>query len=125
MRGDPSASPIKRSTELDARDAVLPVDRRDLLAGLLIDDDVETLKHPASRGLGRRRDRHTPALAAAGSPLLKFVAHHLWDLVRRRSGPSHGMPTELAEYLETRGLLRTDSPHAPTTARQRLERPAI
>lgn len=35
-----------------ALDAVLPYHRRDFLAGLLSDDDVETLRHLANEGIG-------------------------------------------------------------------------
>lgn len=38
---------IRRATELDALEAILPFNRRDQLAGLLTDDDVATLKHLA------------------------------------------------------------------------------
>lgn len=31
--------------------------------------------------------------------LLKFVAHHLWDPVRRESEPAHGMPAEVEAGL--------------------------
>jgi integrase len=134
----PSDAVLKRSTELDALDAILPLDRRDQLAEILTDDDVETLKHLASQGMGDNTLRALAsdlayleawAAAAIGTPLpwpapesllLKFVAHHLWDPVRRQSDTAHGMPAELAEHLKARGLLRTDGPHAPATVRRRL-----
>ncbi|RVI39969.1 integrase, partial [Sinorhizobium meliloti] len=95
----------RRAEELDALDAILPFDRRDQLAALLTDDDVATLKHLASEGMGENTLR---ALAsdlgyleawcqlATGAPLpwpapeallLKFVAHHLWDPVKRAEDP--------------------------------------
>ena len=43
---------LKRAEELDALDSILPFDRRDQLAELLTDDDVATLKHLASEGMG-------------------------------------------------------------------------
>lgn len=43
---------LRRVEELDALDAILPFDRRDRLAELLTDDDVATLKHLASAGMG-------------------------------------------------------------------------
>lgn len=43
---------LKRAEELDALDAILPFDRRDQLASLLTDEDVATLKHLASEGMG-------------------------------------------------------------------------
>lgn len=42
----------RRALQLDALAAILPMDRRDRLAELLTDDDVETLKHLAREGLG-------------------------------------------------------------------------
>ncbi|WP_208153766.1 site-specific integrase (plasmid) [Sinorhizobium medicae] len=128
----------RRAEELDALDAILPFDRRDQLAALLTDDDVATLKHLASEGMGENTLR---ALAsdlgyleawcqlATGSPLpwpapeallLKFVAHHLWDPVKRAEDPAHGMPAEVEAGLRAERLLRADGPHAPGTVRRRL-----
>ncbi|MDW9543837.1 integrase, partial [Sinorhizobium meliloti] len=97
----PSTPIASRAEELDALDAILPFDRRDQLAALLTDDDVATLKHLAQEGMG---DNTLRALAsdlgyleawcrlATGASLpwpapeallLKFVAHHLWDPVKR------------------------------------------
>ena len=42
----------RRALQLDSLAAILPMDRRDRLAELLTDDDVETLKHLAREGLG-------------------------------------------------------------------------
>lgn len=129
---------LKRAEELDALDAILPFDRRDQLAVLLTDDDVATLKHLASEGMG---DNTMRALASdlayleawcfcgTGSPLpwpapesllLKFVAHHLWDPVERTDNPEHGMPEDVAVALRVKGLLRSSGPHAPGTVRRRL-----
>lgn len=47
-----SRSIASRAEALDALDAILPFDRRDQLAALLTDDDVATLKHLASEGMG-------------------------------------------------------------------------
>ncbi|MDX0469232.1 site-specific integrase [Sinorhizobium medicae] len=128
----------RRAEELDALDTILPFDRRDQLAALLTDDDVATLKHLASEGMGENTLR---ALAsdlgyleawcqlATGSPLpwpapeallLKFVAHHLWDPVKRAEDPAHGMPAEVEAGLRAERLLRADGPHAPGTVRRRL-----
>src|SRR3546814_5007029 len=52
--------------------------------------------------------------------LLKFVAHHLWDLERKKSDPNHGMPEDVAANLREQGFLRTVGPHAPDTVRRRL-----
>ncbi|WP_081160667.1 site-specific integrase [Ensifer aridi] len=128
----------RRAEELDALDAILPFDRRDQLAALLTDDDVETLKHLASQGMGENTLR---ALAsdlgyleawcqlatstrlpwpAPESLLLKFVAHHLWDPVKRAEDPTHGMPADVEAGLRAERLLRTAGPHAPGTVRRRL-----
>ncbi len=128
----------RRAEELDALDAILPFDRRDQLAALLTDDDVDTLKHLAGQGMGENTLR---ALAsdlgyleawcrlATGSPLpwpapesllLKFVAHHLWDPAKRAEDPTHGMPADVEAGLRAERLLRTAGPHAPGTVRRRL-----
>jgi integrase len=128
----------RRALQLDALAAILPMDRRDRLAELLTDDDVETLKHLAREGMGENSLRALAsdltyleawADAAAGQPLpwpasealaLKFVAHHLRDPAKRDVDPRHGMPVEVAESLRAEGLLRSDGPHAPNTVRRRL-----
>ncbi|SDN17851.1 Site-specific recombinase XerD [Ensifer sp. YR511] len=129
---------LKRAEELDALDAILPFDRRDQLAVLLTDDDVATLKHLASEGIGDNTLRalasdlgylETLCQLATGTPLpwpapesllLKFVAHHLWDPVKRAADASHGMPSEVEAGLRSHRLLRADGPHAPETVRRRL-----
>ena len=129
---------LKRAEQLDALDAILPFDRRDHLATILSDEDVATLKHLAQEGMGENTLR---ALAsdlaylegwsqvATGAPLpwpapeallLKFLAHHLWDPVRREQDPGHGMPEEVSQALRQQGLLRSIGPHAPSTVRRRL-----
>ncbi|MFQ6180352.1 site-specific integrase [Sinorhizobium meliloti] len=134
----PSTPIASRAEELDALDAILPFDRRDQLAALLTDDDVATLKHLAQEGMGENTLR---ALAsdlgyleawcrlATGDPLpwpapeallLKFVAHHLWDPIKRSEDPNHGMPSEVEAGLRSDGLLRATGPHAPGTVRRRL-----
>jgi integrase len=131
-------SVVKRAEQLDALDAILPFDRRDQLAEILTDDDVETLKHLASEGMGNNTMRALASdlgyleawcLAATGSALpwpapesllLKFVAQHLWDPAKRQTNPEHGMPADLENTLRERGLLRTNGPHAPATVRRRL-----
>jgi hypothetical protein len=131
----PTDPVLRRAEELDALDAILPFGRRNQLAVLLTDDDVATLKHLAKEGMG---DNTLRALAsdlgyleawcglATGAPLpwpapeslaLKFVAHHLWDPIKRAEDPNHGMPAEVEIRLRTKGLLRADGPHAPDTVR--------
>ena len=128
----------RRAHQLDALAAVLPMDRRDRLAQLLTDDDVETLKHLARRPWARTRwgpwprtspiSRHGP-FAATGAPLhwpaaeatlLKFVAHHLWNPAKREAQRKHGMPQNVAESLREDRLLRSEGPHAPATVRRGL-----
>lgn len=134
----PSDAALKRSEQLDALDAILPFDRRDQLAAILTDDDVETLKHLASEGMGQNTMRAFASdlaylegwcLLATGNPLpwpapesllLKFVAHHLWDPARRAEDPGHGMPADVEEGLRAQGLLKSLGPHAPGTVRRRL-----
>ncbi|MDX0679892.1 tyrosine-type recombinase/integrase [Sinorhizobium medicae] len=136
--GSDSQAVHRRAEQLDALDAILPFDRRDQLAALLTDDDVATLKHLAQEGMGENTLR---ALAsdlgyleawcqlATGTPLpwpapepllLKFVAHHLWDPVKRAEDSAHGMPAEVEAGLRAERLLRSDGPHAPGTVRRRL-----
>ncbi|MBD2751222.1 tyrosine-type recombinase/integrase [Microvirga sp. BT688] len=129
---------LRRTNELDALAGILPSDRREALAALLTDDDVATLKHLAEEGMGANTLRalasdlgylESWALAATGLPLawpapeglaLKFLAHHLWDPVRRETDPGHGMPEIVAASLKAEGLLRVSGPHAPGTVRRRL-----
>jgi integrase len=129
---------LRRAEELDALDAILPFDRRDQLAAILTDDDVATLKHLATAGMGANTLK---ALAsdlayveawcglATGGPLpwpapeallLKFVAHHLWDPLERARDPGHGMPATVEAALREARLLKAPGPHAPATVRRRL-----
>jgi hypothetical protein len=128
----------RRALELDTLAAILPIDRRDGLAELLTDDDVEILKHLAREGMGENTLRALAsdlayleawALAATGAPLawpaaealaLKFVAHHLLDPGKREADDRHGMPADVGDALRANGLLRTKGPHAPDTVRRRL-----
>lgn len=51
-------SAIKRRAEtLDTIAAVLPMNRRDMLAGILTDEDVETLRHLVNEGMGEHAPR--------------------------------------------------------------------
>nr|CAD6435989.1 integrase [Rhizobium sp. Q54] len=127
-----------RAESLDTIAAVLPMERRDELAELLSDQDVETLRHLVNQGMGENTLRALASdlaylqawsLAANGSSLpwpapeallLKFVAHHLWDPERRVIDPQHGMPTDIEDRLRIQGFLRSTGPHAPDTVRRRL-----
>jgi integrase len=135
----PAADPeTRRALQLDALSAILPMDRRDRLAQILTDEDVDTLKHLAREGMGENSLRALASdlayleawsQAAMAAPLswptsealtLKFVAHHLWDPAKRESDPAHGMPSEVTAALVNSGALRVDGPHAPATVRRRL-----
>lgn len=127
-----------RAEQLDTIAAVLPIERRDELAELLTDHDVETLRHLVNEGMGDNTLRAITSdlayleawgLAATGSPLpwpapeallLKFVAHHLWDPQRRMADPDHGMPADVDHSLRSQGFLKAAGPHAPATVRRRL-----
>lgn len=128
----------RRAQELDTIAAVLPMERRDELAELLTDQDVETLRHLVNEGMGENTLRAlTSDLAylqawslaatkkslpwpAPEALLLKFVAHHLWDPAKRETDPEHGMPIEVDQNLRAQGFLKVTGPHAPDTVRRRL-----
>lgn len=128
----------RRAETLDTIAAVLPIDRRDKLAEILSDQDVETLRHLVNEGMGANTLRALTsdlayleawAIAATENPLpwpapeallLKFGAHHLWDPARRETDPEHGMPAEVDRALRDGGFLRSIGPHAPDTVRRRL-----
>jgi integrase len=142
MAKAPKASSLtgveRRAVELDTIASVLPIDRRDELAELLTDQDVETLRHLVNEGMGANTLRAiTSDLAyleawslaatkrslpwpAPEALLLKFVAHHLWDPQRRSSDPDHGMPADVGDNLRSQGFLKSTGPHAPSTVRRRL-----
>ncbi|WP_377295279.1 site-specific integrase [Rhizobium sp. SG2393] len=127
-----------RTETLDTIASVLPMDRRDALAALLTDQDIETLRHLVNEGMGENTLRALTSdlayleawsLAATGASLpwpapeallLKFVAHHLWQPEQREIDPGHGMPAEVEQSLRTQGFLRAPGPHAPDTVRRRL-----
>ncbi|NTA14275.1 tyrosine-type recombinase/integrase [Agrobacterium tumefaciens] len=128
----------RRAEELDTIASVLPMERRDELAELLTDQDIETLRHLVNQGMGDNTLRALTSdlayleawgLAATGHSLpwpapeallLKFVAHHLWDPQRRETDPDHGMPADVDENLRSQGFLKSVGPHAPATVRRRL-----
>lgn len=131
--GDPEPS-----DRLGALITVVSAERETLVAGVLSDDDLRTLKHLAKRGTPENSLRALTsdltyleawARAATGEPLpwpasealaLKFIAHHLYDREARAGDPGHGMPAAVVEALQARGLLRTDGPHAAATVHRRL-----
>ncbi|WP_188348499.1 MULTISPECIES: site-specific integrase [Rhizobium/Agrobacterium group] len=128
----------RRAGKLDTIAAVLPIERRDQLAELLTDQDVETLRHLVNQGMGDNTLRAMTSdlayleawgLAATGKSLpwpapeallLKFVAHHLWDPQHREADSDHGMPATVDEDLRSQTFLRSVGPHSPSTVRRRL-----
>ena len=128
----------RRIEHLDTIASALPMERRDELAELLTDQDVETLRHLVNEGMGDNTLRALTSdlaylqawsLAATGQSLpwpapeamlLKFVAHHLWDPEKRAHDPSHGMPWPVEQSLRDQRFLRAAGPHAPDTVRRRL-----
>ncbi|WP_320200765.1 site-specific integrase (plasmid) [Agrobacterium sp. rho-13.3] len=128
----------RRAEELDTIASVLPLDRRDELAELLTDQDIETLRHLVNTGMGANTLRALTsdlsylqawsiAATRASLPwpapealLLKFVAHHLWDPEKRENDPDHGMPHTVDQILRSQGFLKSAGPHAPDTVRRRL-----
>ncbi|PPJ49166.1 integrase [Rhizobium sp. KAs_5_22] len=138
MSSSSSRSIERRIETLDTIAAVLPIDRRDELAELLTDQDIETLRHLVNEGMGENTLRALTSdlaylqawsLAATGASLpwpapealaLKFVAHHLWQPEQRDIDPHHGMPAAIEQSLREQRLLRSSGPHAPDTVRRRL-----
>lgn len=127
-----------RAQQLHTIAAILPMNRRDMLAGILTDEDVETLRHLVNEGMGENTLRALTSdlayleawsMAATNTPLpfpapeallLKFVAHHLWRPQQREIEPDHGMPADVEQKLRQQGFLRVSGPHAPATVRRRL-----
>ena len=127
-----------RFTELNALAGVLPYHRRDALSALLSDADVATLRHLVESGMGANTLRALASdlaylerwcLAATGDPLpwpappaliVKFIAHHLYDPVKKESDATHGMPDDVMDQLKSIGALKTNGPHAPGTVKRRL-----
>jgi hypothetical protein len=105
----------RRAVELDTIASVLPIDRRDELAELLTDADIETLRHLVNEGMGANTLRaitsdlaYIEAWALATTKrslpwpapealLLKFVAHHLWDQDKRAKDPDHAARPKFSE----------------------------
>jgi integrase len=126
------------SDHLGALISVVSFERQDLVAELLTEADVKTLKHLARKGTPENSLRALTSdlayleawcLAATGTVLpwptpealaLKFIAHHLYDAEERKRDPDHGMPAEVEAALKDRNLLRTSGPQAPATVRRRL-----
>ncbi|SCX21324.1 site-specific tyrosine recombinase XerC [Agrobacterium sp. DSM 25558] len=128
----------RRAEELDTIASVLPLERRDELAELLTEQDIDTLRHLVNAGMGANTLRALTSdlayleawgLAATGKSLpwpapeallLKFVAHHLWDPKKRATDTAHGMPNDVDDKLRQQKFLKSIGPHAPATVRRRL-----
>ena len=135
---DPLAPELQRFDELNALAGLLPYHRRDELSVLLSDADVATLKHLVESGMGANTLRALASdlaylerwcMAATASPLpwpvpaalvIKFIAHHLYDPVKKQSQADHGMPEDVTRVLTDMGTLRSAGPHAPGTVQRRL-----
>lgn len=120
------------------RITVISADREDLVARVLTDDDLSSLKHLAKKGTPANSLRALTsdlayleawARSATGEMLpwparealvLEFIAHHLYDAEEQRRAPGHAVPAAVADTLQAAGLLRTTGPHAPSTVRRRL-----
>ena len=113
------------------------MDRRDSLAQLLTDNDVETLKQLAREGtgentcglrvgsrlfgdLGGNRTARPLSWPATEALALKFVAHHLWDPSKRVSDLRHGMPAESRRKPAGGGIAALELPPCPNTVKRRL-----
>ncbi|WP_051956139.1 tyrosine-type recombinase/integrase [Beijerinckia mobilis] len=128
----------RRALALDSLRIILPPARREQMAELLSEDEIATLKHLAREGTPDNTLRALAsdlayleawAQAATGTPLpwpaseallLRFLAHHLWDPVKRAEDPGHGMPEAIATALRAQDLLRSAGPHSPATVERRL-----
>jgi integrase len=133
----PSHNLTRRAEALDSLDAILPLDRRDLLAALLTDDDVDTLRHLARQGIGQNSLRALASdlayleawcQAASGVPL-PWPALSTADQIRRASPmgcrPARDRPgawhaRRCRQRFESRRLVAHAGPHAPSTVRRRL-----
>ena len=92
----------RRALQLDTLSAILPMERRDRLAELLTDDDVETLKHLAREGMGEN------SLRALASDLAYLEA---W--AQAATGAALLWPAS-----ESLALKFVDGPHAPSTVKR-------
>lgn len=88
-------SPVdRRADELDTIAAVLPLERRDELAELLTDQDIETLKHLINEGIGENTLRaltsdlaylQARSLAATGKSALAGARSDAFEIRRPTS----------------------------------------
>lgn len=82
MTAAPTTSIVNRNAALDTIASVLPIDRRDKLAELLTDQDVETLRHLVNAGMGVNTLRALTSdlpiwrLGPSPQPALPFLGRH-------------------------------------------------
>ena len=128
----------RRALQLDTLSAILPMERRDRLAELLTDDDVETLKHLAREGMGENSLRALSsdlayleawAQAATGASLaVAGLGKPGAEICRAPPlGPGQARDRPAARHAGRRrgalrevSLLRSPGPHAPSTVKRRL-----
>ncbi len=128
----------RRVQELDTIAAVLPMERRDELAELLTDQDVETLRHLVNEGMGANTLRaltsdlaYLQAWSLAGKPAghshgprrklsAEVCRPYLGNPEKRLTDQGLGMPAEVEDKLRLRGFSDHPVPHAPDTVRRRL-----
>lgn len=116
----------------------LPLSTIERISTALPSADLQTLAHLARVGTGENSLRALASdlayleawsRAATGASLdwpvaeptvLRFIAHHLWDVEERDRDATHGMPSPVTAALRAAGRLRAAGPHAPATVRRRL-----
>jgi len=105
---------------------------------VLTESDRQTLHDVARAGVGANslkalssdlRYLEAWCMAATHAPLpwpapealvLKFLAHHAFDPLKRDAEPDHGMPAGVEEALRKQGVLRGTLPHAVSTTKRRM-----
>jgi hypothetical protein len=112
-----ATSQIRRTKQLGALAAALPIASADRYTEALTDADVATLKHVTDPGMGARMlralasdlaylkawrrtatERPLPWLAEP-ELFLKFAAHHLWSPDKKALYPAHGKSEDVMEEL--------------------------
>lgn len=85
MTAAPTTSIVSRTVALDTIASVLPIDRRDKLAELLTDQDVETLRNLVNQGMGENTLRaltsdlaYLETWSFATSPRSRFIRPLSW-----------------------------------------------
>ena len=125
-------------SDLNPLYSVLPTRQVENLGHELNSEDVATLSYLVQQGMGANTLRALAAdlayiecwcKAATGHDLdwpasetliLKFIAHHLYDVAKHEVDKSHGMPEEVVSAMIKAGVLKHVGPHAPSTVKRRL-----